>query len=114
MNKAQPRKNTPFPRKPDGLRDAWCGELGRFTPTYEARAETLWQAVEQLGLIPELAWAGSEDGEALIVTEQPDGDLVWLAHLEDPNEQAEIDSHIADGDLGGWIRAQIQSGSAGE
>lgn len=108
MQDLQPPKRTPFPRKPDGLRDAWPGELGRFTPTYEARAETLWQAVEHIGLVPELAWAGSEDGEALIVTEQPGGDLVWLAHLEDPNEQAELDRHIVDGDLLNWIRAQIR------
>lgn len=104
--------NSPFPRTPDDLPDAWPGTDGRFTPSYEARAETLWKAAEQLGLSPDIDWAGGQDGEAFLAHDGPDGELVWVTHLEDPNDQEEVDKHIAKGDLAQWMRDRIAAEAA--
>lgn len=42
----------------------------------------------------------------------PDGELVWVTHLEDPNDQEEVDKHIAKGDLAQWMRDRIAAEAA--
>lgn len=92
----------PFPRTADGLPNAWTGDDGRFSPVYESRAERLWHAVLAAGYQPSINYAGSEDGESLLVCDQQDT-LVMLIHLEDPNEQAIIDQRLAEGSVAKWI-----------
>lgn len=95
----------PFPRTPDGLPNAWTGDDGRFTPGYEARAEAVWDAVIAAGYTPSITYAGSEDGEALLICGE-DGELQMLLHLEDPAEQEAIDRAIADGSLQRFVTPQ--------
>lgn len=97
----------PFPRAKDDLPHAWGPEGGRFTPEYEQRAERLWDVLVELGLRPELVWAGSEDGEAIVAYPADDSDIAWLLHLEDPESQKTADRHLADGDAAAWIRSSL-------
>lgn len=96
-----------FPRDPDNQPEAYPGGDGRFSDSYEARAQTLAQAVEMAGYAPALDWAGSEDGEALLALDKTSGELMWVVHLEDPHEQALVDQHIASNTLYTFVQDAI-------
>ncbi|MDY5131829.1 hypothetical protein R6G99_10160, partial [Actinotignum timonense] len=85
-----------FPRIPDGLPDAWSTPVGRFTPEYEERARVVWETLAAAGYSPEFWWAGSEDGEVIAVPFGECGEA-FLVGIEEPDEQVEIDAHIAAG-----------------
>ncbi len=42
-----------------------------------------------MGWVPELGWAGSEGGEAMIARDQ-DGEMTLLFHLEDPAKAEQL------------------------
>lgn len=95
-----------FPRIPDGLPDAWSTPVGRFTPEYEERARVVWETLAAAGYSPEFWWAGSEDGEVIAVPFGECGEA-FLAGIEEPDEQVEIDAHIAAGELAEWLESEI-------
>jgi len=97
-----------FPRVPDGLPDAFEGENGRFTPSYESRAKEVWNAMTQLGFHPTFDWAGSEDGEA-VVARDVEGHAQLIVDLEEPGQQELIDRKLAEGSLAQWICEEISS-----
>lgn len=99
--------SSPFPRVPDDQPDAWGGEDVRFTPSYEARAQALWDILTDLDLSPQLMWAGSEDGEALVATRGTE--IVWLVHLEDPREQERLDRMLAHDDRRDRVARAVDS-----
>ncbi len=95
-----------FPRIPDGLPDAWSTPVGRFTPEYEERARVVWETLSAAGYSPEFWWAGSEDGEVIAVPFGECGES-FLVGIEEPDEQVEIDAHIAAGELAEWLESEI-------
>ncbi|EPD27582.1 hypothetical protein [Actinotignum schaalii] len=95
-----------FPRIPDGLPDAWSTPVGRFTPEYEERARVVWETLAAAGYSPEFWWAGSEDGEVIAVPFGECGES-FLVGIEEPDEQVEIDAHIAAGELAEWLESEI-------
>lgn len=99
-------KTGPFPRVPDGLPDAPDNHELRFSPTYEARAERLWDVIDQLGYRPSLEWAGSEDGEAIVARSDDDTVLVVI-DLEDPDQQQTIDVLIQSRGLVRWLELEL-------
>lgn len=99
-------KGKPFPRIPDGLPDAPENRERRFTPAYEARAESLWKGIAGLGYEPSFEWAGSEDGEAIVARGDDDTVLVVI-DLEDPGQQQMIDLLTSGGDLTEWLKDEL-------
>lgn len=115
---------SPFPRSRDQKPHAWglvhnvpTKIWERFSPAYEAQAETIWTAFDALGLDPALEWAGSEDGEAIIGREPSaksgakpgaEPDIVVLFHLENPQEAERLQSAIAAGTLAALIEGDIR------
>ena len=59
-----------------------------------------------LGFLPTIEWAGSEDGEA-IVARGKDRKALLIVDLEDPKQQKTMDLLIAEDGLAFWIREQI-------
>ena len=97
---------SPFPRTPDGLPDAWStGEPIRFTPEYESRLEELWRAAIASGHIPTIEWAGSEDGESLLLHDPWDDHTIAIIDVEDPAVQKLVDEQRLKGHLAlvNWI-----------
>lgn len=111
---------SPFPRPRDDKPHAWglTHEVPteiweRFSPAYEAQAETVWAALRQMGLDPALEWAGSQDGEAIIgrtASAQPgrEAEIVVLFHLENPDEATLLQKAIATDRLASLIDADIR------
>lgn len=115
---------SPFPRSRDDKPHAWglthenpIEIWERFSPAYEAQAETLWAAFRQMGLEPALEWAGSEDGEAIIGREASsrpgrEAEIVVLFHLENPDEAMLLQKAIATDRLAALIEADIRETEA--
>lgn len=112
MSKARDNGTVKFPREDDGLGWAW-GLAGkkpeevweRFSPAYEAQAEEILQALQGLGYVAQLDWAGSEDGEAALAYK--DGQLRLVVHLEDPVDAGLLQNVRAAGTLPAHLRALL-------
>ena len=107
-------QHCPFPRAHDDLPHAWGldgpepQELWeRFSPAYEAQAEAMWHALAAAGLSPSLDWAGSEDGEGIIGSDE-EGEAVVAWHLEDPSEALQLQQAIAEDRLPALIAAALR------
>lgn len=115
---------SPFPRSPDDKPHAWglmhsvpTEIWERFSPTYEAQAEAIWDAFRQRGLDPALEWAGSEDGEAIIGRKplaRPgrEAEILVLFHLENPEEAQRLQAALAAGRLEALIAGDIRETQA--
>lgn len=111
---------SPFPRSTDDLPHAWglmhdipTEIWERFSPAYEAQAEAVWAAFAEMGLVPALEWAGSQDGEAIIARRMMtkpgrDAEIVILFHLENPQEAQRVQTAIETGRLAALIADEIR------
>ena len=107
------KHGAPFPRRNDGKPHAW-GLAGtdpyeiweRFSPSYEAQAQAMWEAFENMGLVPALEWAGSQDGEAIIGRDHAD-EIVVLYHLENPEEARMVQQALASGTVMDFIERSL-------
>lgn len=100
--------STPFPRTPDGIPSVWGGDEGRFSEPYEKRAEIVWTTLQELGLSPSFALAGSEDGEVIMARDDARDEEHLVVVIEDPSEHELIDARIADGTLASWLRERFE------
>lgn len=82
------------------------GVFERFSLTYEAQAEAVWDALEEKDLKVWITGAGDEGGETICAGRAYD-DAALVVHLEDPNEALAIAAARSAGKLDEYIASAL-------